>query len=188
MSRDYFPLKEGMRYEYEFKSSEFDGVAKVYIDILKVSKKGKTTIANARMKFILRDEHTTEFKIKKDSKWVITTDGIVIGGRKEFPVPPKEGLHWNEYSDYNEIVSMTDKVSIKAGKFSNCLKVFTRIDGGDAGIGVRYYAPDVGYILEDYKAEDRISYVELVSVSKITDDKTKKGERNEASDDNKTNT
>ena len=167
MSRDYFPLKERTRYEYEFKSSEFDGVAKVYIDILKVKKKGNTTTAFARMRFVLRDENITEFKIKKDLKWVITTDGIVIGGRKEFPLPPKEGSRWNEYSDYNEIVSMTDKVSIKAGRFENCLKVVTRIAGGDAGVGIRYYAPNVGYILEDYKAEDRISYVELVSVSEV---------------------
>ena len=173
MSKDYFPLKEKTRYEYEFQSSEFDGVAKVFIDILKVNKKGKTIVANARMKFILRDENIVEFKIKNDSKWVVTTDGIVIGGRKEFPLPPKEGLHWNEYSDYNEIVSMTDKVSVKAGKFTNCLKVITRIAGGDAGIGVRYYAPGVGYILEDYKAEDRTSYVELVSISSIPDDEIK---------------
>ena len=173
MPKDYFPLKEKTRYEYEFKSSEFDGVAKVYIDIIKVSNKGKTIVADAMMKFILRDEHTTEFKIKKDSKWVITTDGIVIGGRKEFPLPPKEGLHWDEYSDYHEIVSMTDKVSIKAGKFSDCLKIVTRIAGGDAGIGVRYYAPGVGYIMEDYRAEDRTSYVELISISQISDEEFK---------------
>ncbi len=164
---DYYPLKEKTRYEYEVTSSDFDGVAKAYIDILKVEKKGKTTTAKARMRFVVKDEHITEFKIKKDGKWVITTDGIVIGGRKEFPLPPKEGLKWVEEPDYNEIISTTDKVSVKAGKFSNCLKILTKLAGGDAGLATRYYAPNVGYVLEDYRAEDKTYYVELVSISKI---------------------
>lgn len=169
MPKNYFPLKGKTRYEYEFKSSEFDGIAKVYIDIIDITQKNKMTTANARMTFILRDEHITEFKIKKDDKWVITTDGIVVGGRKEIPVNPKEGFKWDEYPDANEIVSMTDKVSIKAGKFSNCVKVLTKIAGGDAGMASRYYAPDVGYVMEDYSAEDKNCFVELVSVSKLSD-------------------
>ncbi|MEF3280088.1 MAG: hypothetical protein K6357_03890 [Elusimicrobiota bacterium] len=170
MPLDYFPLKEKTRYEYEFKSSEFDGIAKVYIDILKVSVKGKTTSADARMIFNLRDEHISMFKIKKDGKWVITTDGIVVGGRKEFPLKPKEGFKWDEYPDSNEIVSMTDKLLIKAGKFSNCLKVLTKIAGGDAGMATRYYAPGVGYVMEVYNAEDKNCFVELVSVSKLKEE------------------
>lgn len=168
--RDYFPLKSRTRYEYEFTSSEFDGKATVYIDIISVKKNKKSEIADARMTFILRDSHTTEFKIKKDGKWVITTDGIVIGGRKEFPLPPKEGITWDEYPDFNEIVSLTDKVSIKAGKFSNCLKVLTKIAGGDAGMATRYYAPGVGLVMEDYNAEDKVCFVELVSVSELRDE------------------
>jgi len=35
MAKDYFPLKEKTRYEYSYKSSEFDGEAIVFIDILK---------------------------------------------------------------------------------------------------------------------------------------------------------
>lgn len=169
MPKDYFPLKEKTRYEYEFKSSEFEGTAKVYIDILSVEKKGRSEIANARMTFILRDQHSSDFKIKKDLKWVTTTDGIVIGGRKEFPLPPEEGMKWVEPPDYNEIVSMTDKISIKAGKFTNCLKVLTKIAQGDGGTATRYYAPGVGYIMEDYNGEDKTSFVELVSISKLTD-------------------
>ena len=167
--RDYFPLKERTRYEYLFKSTEFDGTATVYIDILKVTKRGKVITAKARMIFRLRDENVTEFKIRKDSKWVTTTDGITIGGRKEFPIPPVEGRKWDEYPDSHEIISLTDKVSIKAGKFSNCLKIMTKISGGDGGIAIRYYAPDVGYILEDWKGEDRQMYAELVSIKKLDD-------------------
>lgn len=177
--KDYFPLKEKTRYEYEFKSTEFDGVATVYVDILKVNKKGSIVNADARMIFKLRDENITKFKIKKDGKWVITTNGITIGGRKEFPIPPLEGKKWDEYPDYNEIISVTDKVSIKAGKFSNCLKVMTKIGGGDGGIAFRYYAPNVGYILEDWKGEDRQMYAELVSIRGLNDNEMeiKKGRK-----------
>lgn len=177
--KDYFPLKEKTRYEYEFRSSEFDGVATVYIDIIKVKKRKNTLTADARMIFKLRDENITEFKIKKDTKWVITTDGITVGGRKEFPIDFKEGKSWDEYPDYNEIISLTDKVSVKAGKFSNCMKIMTKINGGDGGIAFRYYAPDVGYILEDWKGEDRQMYAELVSIKELCDEELnfKKGRK-----------
>ncbi len=167
MAKDYFPLKKNTRYEYSYKSTEFDGEAKVFIDILNVSQKADKQTADVRMTFTVRDTNITEYKIKKDKKWVITEDGIVIGGRKEFPLPVKEGVKWDEYPDANEIVSLTDKLSIKAGKFSNCLKVLTRIAGGDAGTAVRYYAPNVGYIFEDYSAEDKTCKVELISVGDI---------------------
>jgi hypothetical protein len=184
MAKDYFPLKENTRYEYSYKSTEFDKEAQVYIDILKVVKKKDKTVAKVKMTFVLRDTNVVEYEIKKDKKWVITGDGIVIGGRKEFPIPPKEGLKWNEYQDGHEIVSMTDKLSIKAGKFANCLKVLTRIAGGDAGIAVRYYAPGVGYVFEDYNAEDKTCKVELVSISTIKpEDKKRSKKENEERND-----
>ncbi|GAB4030343.1 MAG: hypothetical protein Fur0012_06140 [Elusimicrobiota bacterium] len=177
MPKDYFPLKENTRYEYSYKSSEFDGEARIFIDILKVLKKGARQTAEARMTFTLRDTSVTKYTIKKDSKWVITGDGIVVGGRKEFPLPPKEGVKWDEYPDANEIVSLTDKLSIEAGKFSNCLKVLTRIAGGDAGTAVRYYAPGVGYVFEDYSAEDKTCKVELLAITKVPEEKKEKSKK-----------
>ena len=174
MARDYFPLKENMRYEYSYNSSEFEGEAKIFIDILKVVKKEGKTTAQAKMTFNLRDTHETEYEIKKDKKWVVTTDGIVIGGRREFPLPVKEGAKWDESPDANEIVSLTDKLSLKAGKFLQCMKVLTKIAGGDAGTAVRYYAPDVGYVFEDYYAEDKICKVELLSIAKLKKEEAKK--------------
>lgn len=167
MAFDYFPLKTNTRLEYRYKSTEFEGIAKVYIDIISVSKKPGKTVAKAKMTFELRDTHETEYKIIKDKKWVITGDGIIIGGRKEFPLPPKKGIKWSEYPDLNEIVSMTDKVSVKAGKFKNCMKIVSMLAGGDTGKSVRYYAPGVGYILEEYSAEDKTCETELVSVGLI---------------------
>ena len=174
MSAEYFPLKANTRYEYKLKSTEFEGAAKVFIDILKVVKKPPKTVAQARMIFELRDSHTTEYTITRDAKWLTTADGVIVGGRREFPFPVKEGVKWSEYPDSNEIVSLSDKVSIKAGKFHKCMKVINMLAGGDAGKSVRYYAPGVGYVLEEYSGEDKTCEVELTAISKVPEEKKKK--------------
>jgi hypothetical protein len=167
MAAEYFPLKENTRFEYKYRSTEFEGIAKVYIDIVKVVKKPGRTMAQVEMIFELRDTHTDEYTITRDAKWLTTANGVMVGGRREFPLPPKEGASWNESPDASEIVSLSDKVSIKAGKFQKCMKIVTRLAGGDAGKAVRYYSPGVGYILEEYIGDDKTCELELVSVGKI---------------------
>ena len=174
---DYFPLKAGTRFEYKFTSTEFEGVARVFIDVLSSAKKASKTVAQARMIFELRDSHTTEYAIIRDAKWLTTADGVIIGGRREFPLPAKEGAKWDEFPDASEIVSLSDKVSIKAGRFAGCMKVVTMLAGGDAGKSVRYYAPGVGYVLEEYSGDDKTCELELVSVGKVPDEKKKKSRK-----------
>ncbi len=176
MGTDYFPLKEKIRYEYKFTSTEFEGSAKIYIDILEVKIKSGKTVAQARMIFELRDSHTTLYTITRDHKWFTTADGVITGGRREFPLPVKEGVKWEEYPDSSEVVSLSDKVSIKAGRFAKCMKIVTRLAGGDAGKSVRYYAPGTGYILEEYSGEDKTCELELLAVTKVPEEK-KKGKK-----------
>ncbi len=176
MAADYFPLKEKTRFEYKFTSTEFEGAAKIYIDILSVAKKAAKTVAQARMIFELRDSHTTEYVITRDAKWLTTADGVITGGRREFPMGAKEGAKWEEYPDSSEVISLSDKVSIKAGKFAKCMKIVTMLAGGDAGKSVRYYAPGTGYILEEYNGEDKTCELELVAISKVPEEK-KKGKK-----------
>ena len=176
MAADYFPLKEQTRYEYKFTSTEFEGSAKIFIDILSVAKKAAKTVAQARMIFELRDSHTTEYTITRDGKWLTTADGVITGGRREYPVAMKEGAKWEEYPDSSEVISLSDKVSIKAGKFAKCMKIVTMLAGGDAGKSVRYYAPGTGYILEEYNGEDKTCELELVAISKVPEEK-KKGKK-----------
>jgi len=177
MAADYFPLKERTRYEYKFVSTEFEGEARIYIDLLEVRKKTGRVVAQARMIFELRDSHTTEYTITRDAKWLTSADGVITGGRREFPLPVKEGAKWNEYPDASEVVSLSDKVSIKAGKFAGCMKIVTLLAGGDAGKSVRYYAPGVGYILEEYTGEDKTCELELLAVSKVPEEEKKKGRK-----------
>ncbi len=165
---DYFPLKNNTRLEYLFESTEFEGKATVYIDFFKVSKKAASTVAQAKMTFILRDTTVDNYTITKNKRWLITANGVIIGGRQEFPLPVKVGAEWIEAPDKSKITSISEKVSVKAGKFENCMKVETLLSGGDSGKSVRYYAPGVGYILEKHLAEDKTCKIELVSVSKLS--------------------
>lgn len=174
---DYFPLKKNTRLEYSYESTEFSGKARVFLDILNVRKNKSSDVADVRMTFILRDTHKTEYKITKSKKWVTTADGLVIGGRKEFPLPPKEGREWVESPDICKIVSMDAAVRVKAGKFFKCMKIVSRLSGGDSGRSERYYAPNVGYIFEKYSAEDKDCRVELVNMEKLKEVEPKKEKR-----------
>jgi len=164
---DYFPLKDNTRLEYLFESTEFEGKAKIYIDIFQVTKKADSIIAQAKMTFILRDTTDDDYIITKNKKWITTANGVIIGGRREFPLPVKLGNTWVEAPDASEITSLSEKVSVKAGKFEKCMKVVSHLSGGDSGKSVRYYAPGIGYVLEKYSAEDKTCKIELVSVSKL---------------------
>ncbi|MBO4555761.1 MAG: hypothetical protein J5706_03305, partial [Elusimicrobiales bacterium] len=137
---DYFPLKENWRYTYNFTSSDFSGTATVHIDILDVRKEENKISANARMTFILRDTHVTKFEVVNDGEWLYSTNGIVTGGRKAFPIPPETGKKWVEAPDSCRIQSMDEICEIPAGKFENCMKINTMIADGDGGTASRWYA------------------------------------------------
>ncbi len=156
--------------QYSYKSSEFPCIAKVFIEIISVSKTKAKTCAQARMTVDLKGTATSvNYTISRNKQWLITSDGIVMGGRKEYPIPPNKGCKWNDYPDSSEIISMSEKINTPAGRFSNSMKVVTMLSGGDSGSSVRYYAPGAGYVFENYASEDIRAEVKLVSFGIIPD-------------------
>ncbi|MFH1619646.1 MAG: hypothetical protein ABIG11_07040 [bacterium] len=167
---DYFPLKKNLRLKYVYTSSEFENASTVLIDIISVDKKGKSVRAKARMTIDIKGTATSaEYTITRDSKWIVTGDGIVVGGRKEIPVRPVKGARWDAYPDASEVVSVNEKVRVPAGRFNRCVKVVTRLAGGDAGSAVRYYAPGTGFVLEKYSGENMQAEVKLVSAGTVAE-------------------
>jgi|GEM_PF-836666 len=165
--KDYFPLAAGTQHIYEYSSSEFDGLARVVVIILSVKGGKKTVSVSARMRVELKGHaSTTDYAMRKTAAEVVSDDGIVVGGRIEFPLPPQKGRKWEAYPDTSEIVSLTDKIEVPAGKFRDCMKIVTLLSGGDSGSAVRYYAPGVGYVYEKYNSDDIRAEVSLVSVGK----------------------
>ncbi len=165
MIKDYFPFKVGMQYIYEYASSEFAGLAQAVVTVVSVKNGKKECSANLRMRVELKGHSTsTDYMVRKTARDLVSEDGIVVGGRIEFPLPLAVGRKWEAYPDSSELVSMDETVEVPAGKYKHCLKVVTLLSSGDAGSAVRYYAPDVGYVHEKYNGEDLQAEVSLLSV------------------------
>jgi hypothetical protein len=163
--RDYFPFKAGSQYIYEYSSSEFEGLARVVVTLVSVSGAKKEICANFRMRVELKGHSTsTDYFVRKSEKEIVSEDGIVVGGRIEFPLPVAAGRKWEASPDSSEIVSSDESLEVPAGKYKNCLKIVTLLSGGDSGSAVRYYAPDIGYAYEKYTGDDLQAEVSLVSV------------------------
>jgi len=168
-SKDYFPLKKGLRLEYAYESNEFSAPARVVLTILRVSGKGAALSAVARMTTALKGQETsTEYKIAKTAKNVNTFDGIIVGGRLELQLPPTPGLKWRDQCELCEIKSVNEKVKTPAGVFTGCVRVDSKIDLEGGGHARRYYAPGVGYVMEEYCTDDIQAHVRLVSLSEAT--------------------
>ena len=162
LMNDYFPLKKGLKLVYDYESSEFEGKARAALHVLEVAQSPKETCATVRLSVEVRDHVNHEqYQIKKTGKAVVSGNGIVVGGRIEFPLPPAVNAQWDQYPDANKIVSMTETVRVPAGTFKNCLKVESLLAGGDAGSAERYYAPGVGYISEKYNEEGMQAVISL---------------------------
>ena len=162
---DYFPLLKGLRLEYEQIGSEFEGTEKVVIEILSVKKQRKTVLAQAKMTVELKGKiSVSNYEIHQTADGISTGNGI-LGGRKEFTLPPSLGKKWDEQIYSCTVESLTEQVSVPAGQFKHCLKIGVLIAAGDAGSAVRYYAPDVGYVFEEYSGEERHEEVRLVSIT-----------------------
>jgi len=187
MKTAYYPINPGDRYVYLLESSEFSSPATVYIDILSAREEGELEKAEVRMIFRLQDYDTAEYEVSCGNGWVVSQNGIVTGGRKEFPLPPKKGCAWNESPDICEITSISEKVRVGAGDFEGCMKVETKISGGDGGRSARYYAPGTGLVLEEYYGEDatmRLTLTEKTGIPPIVPE-AKKSKRTAAADKTK---
>ncbi len=62
-----------------------------------------------------------------------------------------------------EIASLDSEIKVPAGDYIRCLRVNTLLAGGDGGSALRYYAPGVGYVHEEYSSETSGSRVSLTS-------------------------
>ena len=163
----YFPMNKGMRLKYEYTSSEFDDAKIVVIEIIEVSAKNEEVYAKVRMTPNLGGRTASSFyTITKTPMEVFSGETIIMGPRKEFPIPLKVGRRWTESSNLNRVSSLKSKVkiSVPAGDFTGCLRIVTKIDGGDGGSAVRFYYPGVGLVYEEYMGEERQDTIRLLSL------------------------
>jgi len=150
----YLPISIKGVYEYEFTSSEFQGAKKVIVEYKGYSEKDSMAIASITY-FNKNGKKTYDFTLKIAQNGIVASDTILAGARVEIPFPLFKGKEWTENSDKNRVSTFSAKVSVPAGTFDNCLKITTKIGGGDAGFSERYYAPGKGLVMETVNAEDK---------------------------------
>ncbi|MBI3550539.1 MAG: hypothetical protein HY078_15990 [Elusimicrobia bacterium] len=166
LSPDYFPLRSGRSLRYAHTSSEFEGVETVDLRVVTVSEVARSRVADIEMtRTRMGEVHTHTFRMVRSAKELRSEDGVLGHPRVEFPIPPVPGTSWIDEPDRHELVSLDETLSVPAGTFDRCLRVNTYLAAGDAGSAIRYYAPEVGYIYEDYAEETRGSRVKLISFS-----------------------
>jgi hypothetical protein len=78
-------------------------------------------------------------------------------------VPLTYNMTWNEGSDRSRVAALNAKVTVPAGAYNGCLKISTRLNGGEAGTAERYYAPGVGLVYEQVISEDRQDTIKLTA-------------------------
>ncbi|MBI5242743.1 MAG: hypothetical protein HY922_03540 [Elusimicrobia bacterium] len=162
MDPDFFPLISGMKLIYNHTSTEFEGVEVVELLFQDVRAFRTDGMARVQMTRTRKGQSKVEnYNVRKTAKEVITENGPIGWGRKEYPIPAVPGKEWIEDPDRHVVASLEEAVQVPAGKFQRCLRVNTFIAGGDGGSAIRYYAPGVGYVYEEYSSETSGSRVSL---------------------------
>lgn len=161
----YLPITVKAVYEYEYTSSEFQGSKKVVVEYNGYSEKDSLTYASITY-YNKNGQRTYDYTIKIANNGIVVSDTILAGPRIEIPFPLFKGKEWTENADKNRVSTFSAKTSVPAGNFENCLKIVTKIGGGDAGVAERYYAANIGLVLESVNAEDKQEALKLVSFFK----------------------
>lgn len=163
---EFFPMIKNRIYEYEYTSSEFLGTRRLTIEYLEYSEKenyltARLTAYNRTTPWV--EDYSVHFK----GDGLYATSSPLGGPRLEVPLPLYQNRSWSEGSFYNRVTSLRYRTSVPAGDFEGCLKILSKIGGGDAGSAYRIYAPGVGLVEEALSAEDRQDHIRLVAIKQI---------------------
>ncbi|MHB0996733.1 MAG: hypothetical protein ACYC2I_10225 [Elusimicrobiales bacterium] len=159
---DFLPLNKRAVYEYEYTSSEFLGAKLIRVEFMSYSDAEKTAAVNMII-FNKTKPKVSNFVISAGPSGIRSSDSPIYGPRLEVPVPLTYNMTWNEGADRNRVAALNAKITVPAGAYSGCLKITTRLNGGEAGAAERYYAPGVGLVHEQVISEDRQDMIKLVS-------------------------
>ncbi len=159
---EYLPLNKRAVLEYEFTSSEFTAAKAVRVEVMNYSAADKTAQVNMVI-FNKTKPKVSNYVLTAAQDGIRSTDSPLAGPRLEIPMPLAYNQVWNEGYDRHRVAALNAKVTVPAGVYNGCLKIVTKLGGGDAGTAERYYAPGVGLVYERITAEDGQQTLKLVS-------------------------
>ena len=159
---EYLPLNRRAVLEYEYTSSEFAGTKIVRLEYTEYSEKDQT--AKVSMIIFNRSKpRVSNFVLAANTTGVRSSDSPLYGPRLELPFPLVYNSVWTEGADRSRVAALNARVTVPAGVYNGCLKITTRLNGGEAGAAERYYAPGVGLVYEQIISEDRQETIRLTS-------------------------
>jgi hypothetical protein len=161
-AEQYLPIHKQAVLEYEYTSSEFVAPKVIRLEYMSYSDADKSASVNMII-FNKSKPRVSNFVITAAGDGIRASDSPVYGPRIEIPVPLVYNYSWNEGPDRNRVAGLNSTISVPAGIYHGCLKITTRLSGGDAGSAVRYYAPGIGLIYEKIISEERQEVITLTS-------------------------
>ena len=159
---DYQPLDRRAVLEYEYYSSEYAAPRTVRLEFMSYSAKDAAAQVNMIV-FGEKKPRVSNFALVSGPDGIRASDSPLYGPRLEFPLPLVYNAAWNEGPDRSRVAALNARVSVPAGDYAGCLKIATRLGGGDAGSAERYYAPGIGLVYERVISEDRQETLKLTS-------------------------
>jgi hypothetical protein len=159
---EYLPLAKRAVLEYEYTSSEFVAPKVIRVEYMSYSEKDATASVNMII-FNKNKPRVTNFVTVAGADGLRSSDSPLYGPRLEFPLPLVYNAVWNEGPDRNRVAALNAKIVVPAGTYNGCLKIATRLSGGDAGSAERYYAPGVGLVYEQIISEEKQETLKLTS-------------------------
>jgi len=161
LSESYFPLKEGLRWEYNVISDQ-GATKKLLITNLAPREVSGVKVTPRKWElggstFIeLMKQHETGVYRYAEQKGESAPPSLITPMECHLKFPIAEGSSWNMAAKLGNstvnisltIESLSDEVKVPAGTFKDCIKIkqVGENDAGTAVMGYEWYAPKVGVV------------------------------------------
>jgi hypothetical protein len=161
LSESYFPLKEGMRWEYTVSSTQgqpqkllITNLAPREVSGVKVTPR-KSEMGGATVLEFMKQDDTGVYRYA-EQKGEKASPALVTPMECHFKFPISQGNNWNLGTKVGNstvnltltIESLSDEVKVPAGTFKDCVKIkqVGENAAGTAVLGYEWYAPKVGVV------------------------------------------
>ncbi len=161
LSESYFPLKEGMRWEYNVISDQ-GATKKLLITNLAPREVKGTKVTPRKWELggttfieLMKQDETGIYRYA-EQKGEQAPPNLITPMECHLKFPIAEGSSWNMATKLGNstvnvsltIESVSDEVKVPAGTFKDCLKIkqVGENDAGTAVMGYEWYAPKVGVV------------------------------------------
>ena len=161
LSESYFPLKEGMRWEYNVISDQ-GATKKLLITNLAPREVSGTKVTPRKWELggstfieLMKQDETGVYRYA-EQKGEQAPPSLITPMECHLKFPVAEGSSWNMATKLGNstvnisltIESLSDEVKVPAGTFKDCVKI-KQVGENDAGtsvMGYEWYAPKVGVV------------------------------------------